>query len=71
MGLDFQFLKYPDKYVTLFRVTVYKCSCNQGYTGNGIQCFDSNGNLSQNPNEVFSKCSLKKCRGKDTEYKKT
>jgi len=29
----------------------YKCVCNDGFTGNGIQCFDSEGNLSVGTDE--------------------
>jgi len=31
---------------------VYKCECKDGYEGNGVQCFDSNGNLSSNSMET-------------------
>jgi hypothetical protein len=30
---------------------LYKCECKTGYTGNGVQCYDQDGNLSPNPNE--------------------
>lgn len=30
---------------------LYKCECKDGYTGNGVQCFDKDGNLSPNPTE--------------------
>jgi len=29
----------------------HTCECNEGFTGNGIQCFDADGNLSQDPNK--------------------
>ena len=32
---------------------VYKCECKDGYTGNGVQCFDQDGNLSSNNMEVW------------------
>jgi len=31
---------------------VYKCECKDGYTGNGVQCFDQDGNLSSNNMET-------------------
>jgi len=34
------------------RRKLYKCECKDGYTGNGIQCKDANGNLSVDPKEV-------------------
>merc|ERR1711915_117185 len=31
---------------------LYECKCKDGYTGNGIQCFDSDGNLSKDPKQI-------------------
>jgi len=39
----------PDK--PFGKTTWHKCVCNKGYTGNGVQCFDKDGNLSTGPNE--------------------
>lgn len=30
----------------------YKCKCNQGWKGNGLQCVDADGNFGENPNVV-------------------
>ena len=31
---------------------IFKCQCDEGFTGNGVQCFDSNGVLSEKPEGV-------------------
>jgi len=36
------------------KAVMYKCQCNKGYTGNGIQCFDSEGNMGVDPNQMVS-----------------
>ena len=33
------------------KTPVHRCVCNDGYTGNGLQCVDSDGNLSVGPND--------------------
>ncbi|XP_023336493.1 uncharacterized protein LOC111707593 [Eurytemora carolleeae] len=41
--------KFSKKFAS-FRI--HKCVCNPGYTGNGVQCFDQDGNLSQDPSKI-------------------
>merc|ERR1711884_21298 len=33
------------------KTKLYRCKCKKGYTGNGVTCFDKDGNISQNPDE--------------------
>jgi hypothetical protein len=35
-------------------IKMYKCECGEGYTGNGVQCFDAAGNMSPDPNKIVS-----------------
>ena len=46
---------------------VYKCECKDGYTGNGVQCFDQDGNLSSNNMEVWE---IRDARMKDFSKRK-
>jgi len=34
--------------------TLYKCECNDGWTGNGVHCFDADGNMGIDPKEIVS-----------------
>ena len=40
------------------KIQLKKCVCNNGFTGNGIQCADVNGTIGRGP-EVFADLELK------------
>jgi hypothetical protein len=52
MGSDICDINAVCKEGTGDRKGYFSCQCNEGWSGNGLQCVDENGEFGENPNKV-------------------